>query len=144
TGLELEATVPVRDRLRLTGGYQFTHSVVESFAADPSLEGLRIPQVPRHQVTLEATYTRPQSFLLSLRPRWSSAQFDDDRNSLLLRELFQMDALFSLSLREGVEIYAAGENIFGSRYDLGRTPVLTVGPPAQVRVGIRYELRAKR
>lgn len=144
TGLELEAAVPLRDRLRLTGGYQFTHSVVESFAADPSLEGLRVPQVPRHQVTLEATYTRQQSFLLSLRPRWSSSQFDDDRNTFLLREFFQMDAMFSFSLRKDVEVYAAGENVFGTRYDLGRTPLLTVGPPTQVRVGIRYELRGKR
>ncbi len=144
TGLEIEAAVPVRDRLRLTGGYQFTHSVVESFAADPSLEGLRVPQVPRHQVTIEATYTRPQSFLFSLRPRWSSSQFDDDRNTFLLREFFQMDAMVSLSLREDVEVYAAGENIFGTRYDLGRTPVLTVGPSAQVRVGVRYELGKRR
>lgn len=144
TGLELEAAVPLRPHLRLTGGYQFTHSVVESFAADPALEGLRVPQVPRHQVTVEATYIRPQSFLFSLRPRWSSSQFDDDRNTFLLRQFFQMDAAFSLPLYDGVEVYVAGENIFGTHFDLGRTPVLTVGPPVQVRVGVRYELRGKR
>ncbi len=143
-GLEIEAQIALRQGLRLSGGYQFTHSVVESFAADPALEGLRVPQSPRHQVTVEATYTRPQSFFFSLRPRWTSSQFDDDRNTFLLREFFLMDAMFSLPLREGVEVYVAGENIFGQRYDLGRTPVLTVGPPAQVRVGVRYELGKKR
>ncbi|MCI0354309.1 MAG: TonB-dependent receptor [Acidobacteria bacterium] len=144
TGLEIEAAVPLREHLRLTGGYQFTHSVIESFPADPALEGLRVPQVPRHQVTIEARYTRPQSFAFSLRPRWSSSQFDDDRNIFLLRDFFLMDAMFSLPLRERVEVYLAGENVFGTRYDLGRTPVLTVGPPVQVRVGVRYDLRWQR
>ncbi|MGH9601275.1 MAG: TonB-dependent receptor, partial [Terriglobales bacterium] len=144
TGLELEATATLRQNFRFTGGYQFTHSVVESFAVDPALQGLRVPQVPQHQVTVEATYTRPQSFSFSLRPRWSSSQFDDDRNTFLLRDYFLMDAMFSFPLRAGVDVYVAGENIFGQRYDLGRTPVLTVGPPAQVRVGIRYELRSQR
>ncbi|MGH9555309.1 MAG: TonB-dependent receptor, partial [Terriglobales bacterium] len=144
SGLELEAAATLRRHLRITGGYQFTHSVVESFAADPALEGRRVPQVPQHQVTVEATYVRPQSLSFSLRPRWSSSQFDDDRNTFLLRGFFLMDAMFSLPLRNNMDVYVAGENIFGQRYDLGRTPVLTVGPPAQVRVGVRYELRAKR
>ncbi len=143
TGLEVEATLPVR-HFRFTGGYQFTHSIIESFAADPALEGLRVPQVPQHQVTIEATYIRPHSFSFSLRPRWSSSQFDDDRNLFLLRDYFLMDAMFSFPLRGGVDVYVSGENIFGQRYDLGRTPVLTVGPPVQVRVGVRYELRKKR
>ncbi|MGH9578875.1 MAG: hypothetical protein ACRD3R_15670, partial [Terriglobales bacterium] len=85
-----------------------------------------------------------QSLSFSLRPPWSSSQFDDDRNTFLLRGFFLMDAMFSLPLRNNMDVYVAGENIFGQRYDLGRTPVLTVGPPAQVRVGVRYELRAKR
>ncbi len=143
TGLEIEAALPVR-QFRFTGGYQFTHSIIEAFATDPALEGLRVPQVPRHQVTVEATYIRPQSFSFSLRPRWSSSQFDDDRNTFLLRDYFLMDAMFSFPLRSGVDVYVAGENIFGQRYDLGRTPALTVGPSAQVRVGVRYELRTKR
>jgi hypothetical protein len=87
---------------------------------------------------------RPQSFALSLRPRWSSSQFDDDRNIFLLRDYFLLDAMLSFPLRSGVDIYVAGGNIFGQRYDLGRTPVLTVGPPVQVRVGVRYELQKKR
>jgi outer membrane receptor protein involved in Fe transport len=144
TGLELEASATLRRDFRFHSGYQFTHSIVESFDADPTLEGLRIPQVPQHQVTVEATYVRPQSFSFSLRPRWSSSQFDDDRNTFLLRDYFLMDALFSFPLRAGVDVYVAGENIFGQRYDLGRTPVLTVGPPAQVRIGVRYELPGRR
>ncbi len=144
TGMEIEASASVRQNFRLSGGYQFTHSIVESFAADPALEGLRVPQVPKHQVTVEATYSRPKSFFFSLRPRWSSSQFDDDRNTFLLRDYFLVDAMFSYPLGAGVDAYVAGENIFGQRYDLGRTAVLTVGPPVQVRVGVRYQLRGKR
>ena len=43
-----------------------------------------------------------------------------------------------------MEAFAAAENLTGQRYEVGRTPVLTVGPPAFVRVGFRLRLGGNR
>jgi outer membrane receptor protein involved in Fe transport len=76
----------------------------------------------------------------ALQGRASSAQFDDDQNLLRLGRYFTLDAFASRRLGRGVDIFAAAENLTGRRYDVGRTPVLTVGPPAFVRVGLRLRL----
>lgn len=39
-----------------------------------------------------------------------------------------------------VEVFAAAENLLNQRYEIGRTPVLTIGPALLVRAGIRLRL----
>jgi hypothetical protein len=43
----------------------------------------------------------------------------------------------------GVELFAAAENLFNQRYDIGRTPVRTLGPPLLARFGVRLRLGAR-
>ncbi|MES1244122.1 MAG: TonB-dependent receptor [Acidobacteriota bacterium] len=79
----------------------------------------------------------PRLGALGLQARWSAGQFDDDRNELRLRGFTTVDALVSHPVSESLEVFAAGENLFDERVEIGRTPVLTLGPPRQVRVGLR-------
>ena len=65
--------------------------------------------------------------------RFGGNQFDDDQNTLLLRRYFTLDATASHTLRHGVDLFVAVENLTNRRYDVGRTPVLTVGPPILAR-----------
>ena len=113
-----------------------------SFPADPTLNptlvGLDVPQVPRNQFTFQGSYSRP-FLLVGVQGRFVGNQFDDDQNTLLLRRYFTMDAMFSHPLRPGIEIFAAVENLLNQRYDVGRTPVLTVGPPILARAGLRLQ-----
>ena len=51
-----------------------------------------------------------------------------------------MDALLSVPLAETIELFVAGENLIGGRYEVGRTPVLTLGPPRGVRAGARFHI----
>ena len=39
----------------------------------------------------------------------------------------------------GLSAFVAGENLLGRRYEVGRTPVLTVGPPRLLRLGLRLD-----
>src|SRR5581483_7314909 len=103
---------------------------------DPAIVGRRIPQIPRNQFEANVRYTRPW-LMASLQGRFVGEQFDDDQNLFLLRRYFTMDALVSHTLRPGLEVFAAAENFLNRRYDIGRTPVLTVGPPVMARVGLR-------
>ncbi|HEX6199678.1 MAG TPA: TonB-dependent receptor, partial [Thermoanaerobaculia bacterium] len=51
-GAELEARARLGPRWLLSGGYLLADAEVESYPADPSLEGLDVPQVPEHQASL--------------------------------------------------------------------------------------------
>jgi outer membrane receptor protein involved in Fe transport len=135
-GVEAEATARA-GRWALSGGYLYTDAEVESAPAEPALEGLRLPQVPRHQVSGQIRFDDPRLASASLQARWSDGQFDDDLNQLRLGSFTTVDALVSRNLSHGISVFAAAENLLDERFDIGRTPVRTVGPPRMVRIGIR-------
>jgi len=139
-GLELQASARLSDSLSFSTGYEYTEATVTSFpAANPalnSLVGLDVAQVPRNKWTFQANYTKPL-ILVGVQGRFVGNAFDDDQNTLLLRRFFTLDVMASHELRRGFEVFAAGENIFNQRYDVARSPVLTVGPPILVRAGLR-------
>ena len=94
-------------------------------------------QVPRHQFTFQ-TRLPWRTWIFSLQGRAASEQFDDDLNEFRLEPYFQLDAFVSKRIKEKVEIVAAVENVFNSRYSVGRTPVRTVNSPINARVGVRW------
>jgi len=52
-GVDIEVEARVSDTLSFSGGYQFIDATVLQFPANTSLEGLLIPQVPRHLLTFQ-------------------------------------------------------------------------------------------
>ena len=137
-GVEIETAARVNNALTLSGGYEYTDATVINFSADPTLVGLDIPQIPRNVFSFQARYSKP-FILLAVQGRYIGGQFDDDRNSLLLRRYFTVDTTVSHAIRHGAELFLAIENLFNQRYDVGRTPVLTVGPPILARAGLRLQ-----
>ena len=135
-GLESEATARA-GRWTLSGGYLFTDARVASAAAEPGLEGLRVPQVPRHQLNAQVRFDDPRLASVGLQARWSDEQLDDDRNLFCLGSFTAVDAIVSRALGGGLSVFLAAENLFDERFDIGRTPVLTVGPPRTARLGVR-------
>ncbi len=148
-GVEFEASSQLSSSVTVSGGYQYTHATVTNFSVDPalaglnpSLVGLNVPQIPRHQFEFQARYSRP-FILLAVQGRFGGNQFDDDQNTLLLRRYFTLDATASHALRPGVDLFVAVENLLNQRYDVGRTPVLTVGPPILARAGLRLQFGSR-
>ncbi|MEK6301701.1 MAG: TonB-dependent receptor [Acidobacteriota bacterium] len=139
-GIEIETDARISSSVSVSGGYQFVDASVLQFPANTSLEGLLIPQVARHQLTFQARYSNPSICTLAFQGRAIGVQFDDDQNLLKLGRFFALDGLISRRLGHGVEVFAAAENLFNQRYDIGRTPVRTLGPPILARVGIRLSL----
>lgn len=74
----------VLKRVQLRTGYEYVHSTVTSFSADPTLVGKLVPQTPAHVFTETLIYLAPHSFTLEALARASSSQFDDDQNQLSL------------------------------------------------------------
>lgn len=139
-GVDLDLTARLRRGLEVSGGYEFADARVISFPVEPALVNLLIPQVPRHQATFQTTYQAPSRITLGLQGRAASSQFEDDQNQLILNRYFTMDAFLSRSFSRGLEVFVAAENVTGQRYQVGRTPVLTLGPPVLARVGIRVQV----
>jgi len=132
--LELETSLgPVS----LTSGYLFADSRVSSFPSNVQLEGRMIPQVPRHQFTFQTRYASGK-WSLAIQGRVSSAQFDDDLNLFRLEPYIQIDVFVARRLTEHLQIYTGIENLFNTRYSVGRTPTRTVNSPSGARVGIRW------
>jgi outer membrane receptor protein involved in Fe transport len=136
-GFDLQSDLRLGSRLRLAAACLYASSIVTGSPADRSLEGRRVPQVPRLSATLALRYADPAIASLALQARYVSRQFEDDQNRLPLRPFVTADALASRDLTNALGVFVAAENLFGTRYDLGRTPVLAVGPPRSVRAGLR-------
>lgn len=139
-GLELHSDVKLNQSWNLTTSYLFADASVVEFPANVILEGLRLPQVPRHQFTFQTQYMNPSFATVGFQGRASSSQFDDDLNQFRLGSYFTLDASISRGLTERFEVFAAIENLFNQRYEVGKTPVTTLGPPLLIRGGFRLRL----
>jgi outer membrane receptor protein involved in Fe transport len=140
-GIEIETEARLGRYWTISGGYLLADATVLEFPANTTLEGLRIPQVPKHQATFQARYTNPSLITLGVQARAGGQQFDDDLNRFPLGRYFTIDALASRRLTPNFDVFFAAENIFNQRYLTGRTPVTTIGPPLLIRGGIRFRLR---
>lgn len=136
TGLEMEGEARAGDRATVTLGYTLIDSRVTSFAADPSLEGRRLPHIPRHQAALQARYE--SDWRLGLQARWIGDAWEDDRNTLVLESAFLLDVFLARRLAGGLEAFAAAENLLDADVVVGRTPVRTLGAPRMIRAGLRF------
>jgi outer membrane receptor protein involved in Fe transport len=141
-GIEVEAAAQLAQplSLRLTG--QLVDARVVEFAADSSLVGRRVAQVPREQLTLALDWRR-RSNTATVQARWAGDAFDDDRNALSLGEQRVVDLRVARELAAG-EVFAAVENLFDETYAVGRTPLTTVGSPRLVRFGVRWRFGSAR
>jgi outer membrane receptor protein involved in Fe transport len=139
-GVELSAVMKFGMRWELSGEYMLTDSTVLRFPANRALEGLLVPQVPRHQFNFQVTYAG-EEWLVSTQGRFVSRQFDDDQNLLPLEKFFTVDAEVTRVLTERVRLFAAFQNLTGSRHQISSTPVFTLGPPVLVRGGVRVTLK---
>ena len=120
-GIEFDADKHLGRDWRLSAGWLF---------ADASLStGRRTPQVPRNTATLQATWRDA----VGVEARWSSRQFDDDLNQFPLRGYAAIDLFASRG-----NVYVAVENLTNARIEAGATPVVTLGQPRAVRLGLRW------
>jgi outer membrane receptor protein involved in Fe transport len=145
-GVEMEAEAHLTASIMLSGGVQYVDPTVVNFTSTTALqnlEGLQIPQVPRHVFTLQARYFKAHWLLLAAQGRFIGLQYDDDQNAFPLRRYFTMDVMASRPLTSALDVFVAADNLLNQRYDIARTPVLNVGAPILVRVGLRLNLGAR-
>jgi len=132
-GLELEGEWQAGTRWRFSAGYLFTDAHVTSGA----LDGKRLPQVPRNQLTAQTVFAAPHA-TIAMQARWSARQFDDDLNQFPLRSYAAADLFASVPIRSQLALTLSGENVFDRRIEVSATPVITLNAPRTWRLGLRY------
>jgi len=142
-GVELDSEVRLSKYWNASAGYLFVDSVVATYPVNIALEGLRIPQVPRHSFTFGSQYIRPSILTFAVQGRVIGDQFDDDLNTFRLPGFFTLDLYGSRRFNSRYEMFLAVENAFGNQYMTGRTPVVTLGPPRLLRIGFRVHWQKK-
>jgi outer membrane cobalamin receptor len=138
-GLEPEVSYRPAASWELLASYLFDDAEVLEASNQPSLEGKRIAQVPRHQLTLGVRHTNPALLNVSVQGRYISDQFEDDLNTLTLGEFFVLDVMLSRPIAKWGEMFLGVENLFDQTYEVGKTTdgVVTVGTPRLVHGGLR-------
>jgi len=144
-GVEVELRYRPTRAWVLSASYLYNESTVREFPADPSLEGKRVPQVPKHMYTLGVQYLNPRLVNAAILGRFVGDQFEDDRNENELQSFFIANVNLwrpiPLPLTTAGEIFLAVENLFDSTYAVGRDPatgLVTTGSPRLLHGGLRF------
>ncbi len=135
-GAEADAELRLARQWRISAGYLFCDARVTT----GDLAGKRLPQVPRNAATLQLAFT-PARGRAGVQARWSSMQFDDDLNQFPLRGYAVADLFAAYPIAPRFDATVAVENATNRRVEVSATPVVTLGTPRTVRVGLRYGLR---
>ncbi|HEX3577243.1 MAG TPA: TonB-dependent receptor [Thermoanaerobaculia bacterium] len=138
-GAEVDADQRLGSFWRVSAGYLFCDATVTS----GDLAGKRLPQVPRNTATLQLAFT-PTRGSAGLQARWSSMQFDDDINQFPLRSYAVADIFASYPIAPRFDATIAIENATNRGVEVSATPVLSLGTPRTIRVGMRYGMPAHR
>lgn len=136
-GLEIEAETRIK-QFNFSFGYLLADAKVAEFPSNPALENLRIPQVPLNQITFQTRYNNSKGWSFALQGRASSEQFDDDLNQFRLEPYFQTDFFIAKRFKENWQMFVGIENIFNSKYSIGKTPTRTISSPINTRIGFRW------
>ncbi|HSE43499.1 MAG TPA: TonB-dependent receptor, partial [Acidobacteriota bacterium] len=137
-GIEFEITTDLDPKTRAAVRYQYADSKIEESLV-PAHEGLRTPQVPYHQASLDLQREWTNRFTSNIEARYASSQFEDDLNRFLLSDYFTLELTLRYNITQSLEIYAAAENLLNQQYELGRIPFPTYGPPRFVQLGVRFK-----
>jgi outer membrane cobalamin receptor len=132
-GLEFEGDLRLSPALSVVAAGALMDS---RFTGGPTLRDFRVPHVPQYSASATVRYHDP-SWTASGQLRVTGSQFDDDVNTRRLDRAAVVDVFGGRTFSRRIMGFAAVENLFDARYDVGRIPVRVEGLPRAVRAGIQ-------
>jgi iron complex outermembrane recepter protein len=140
-GSEVELRSRVSDTLVISLGYAFVDSVITSFPGNRSREGLQIPNVSRHQLTVGMTLGSITTAQFTIQGRYLSRQYADDLNRQPVADFVIIDASLRKRIASGAELFVNGENLTNRQYIATQTgSIKTLGQPLLVLAGLKIDL----
>jgi outer membrane receptor protein involved in Fe transport len=125
--------------LLITVGYQYAKATVTQFDPEPSLVGTWTPEVPRNTFSGSIQLHSPRWGSLNFFAYSSGREYDASGNQFELTSYSRFDVEASHQLRYGWSAYVSVQNLLDRTIEVGRTPVLTVGTPQLLIVGLRRQ-----
>ena len=136
---------------RLSAGYMYGRARVVEFAANPSLVGNALPQVPRHRGSVQLAWVDPRIAQVAIGLQAVGRQFDDDQNLRVvpgrsepgLPGFVLVELSASKRLTRRLQIFAGAQNLLDQEYYVGTLPT-TLGTPRLVHAGVRVRFDGAR
>ncbi len=143
TGVEGEAVWQATSQIELSLRYLLTSPKITRAAAQPTLVGLKLAQVAKHQLVAGTTYHPDDKWTLRAEARYSSSQFDDDQNTRLLKSYAVADLYIDRALTSYASAFLGVENVLNAEIQAGRSAdgLVTVGAPRMVSGGLRLRFQ---
>jgi len=141
-GLEFGGHWQALPSLRFEADYLLSDArVLSGGPAASALDGRRLAQVPRHTLSTGVSWQATRALALDLRARTTSAQWEDDLNTLNLAHSTRLDLAARYELTTRWQITVAVENLLDAKTQTGRTStsVINLAPPRRTRVELSYE-----
>ena len=136
-GADVDLTFQASEHLSLSAGYAYADSTIISFPPDPAREGLRVPNVSRHQVALGLTLGHPDRIQLTVMGRYLSKQFADDLNTQPIADFVVVDASLQKRIGKSLRLFFDAENLTDRQYIATQTgQIKTLGAPLLVLGGV--------
>jgi outer membrane receptor protein involved in Fe transport len=133
-GAELALQMRVRERMQIAATYVYTDST--SVSGTPPVRA-QVPLVAKNEFTAQWSYTSPK-WTTGAQARFLSDALDDT-TFLPLDRAFTVDGEISHAILPHTHVFLAAQNLFNDRYVVARTPISSLGPPAMVRGGFRFD-----
>ncbi len=105
---------------------------------DPTLVGKWTAQVARNLGTAQVRLEKPRIGVFVVDLRVSGQQFDDSANLFKLNGYAQVDLYAAHTFKSWLQGYASVQNVSGDFIQAGRTPLLTLGIPRTMMLGVRF------
>jgi outer membrane receptor protein involved in Fe transport len=105
----------------------------------PALVGNQVPEVPRWNASIGATWHPWRQAYLVARVRRTGSQYDDDQNLLPLAAATVADASLRVAVTAHAELFASVDNLANARVETAHSAlgVYNVAPPRLAGMGVR-------
>ena len=139
-GIEVSAKSEISKTFAVDADYLFTNPRITRAVNQPSLQGLRLAEVARHQFSLGAVYKPMPELTLRAAARAASNIYDDDQNTRLLKGYMVMDLYVDYAVTSYATLFVSGENITDKTVEAGKSAdgLVTVGAPQLFSGGVRF------
>ncbi len=160
-GLQTDADYRVGSFLRFGAGYLYNDArVTAGGAANTSLVGKFLAQVPKHRGSVRAAFLSPKYASVAFSVQFYGAQFDDDQNVRVVPAAALAELGYAASTTPGLpgytvadlsitrafgrylEAFAGVQNLFDQAYIVGTLPT-TIGSPRLVNGGVRIRFAGR-
>lgn len=118
-------------------GYTYTDASLVDNPSDRTLEGDRVPDIPRNFTSGSLMYTHSSGWIAQVQVRATSRRYEDAANKLAQDAVTLWDALISCPINNVIEIYAEGQNLFNREYIGENLSDPRLGAPREFFAGIR-------